>query len=620
MSRTLPHSVQDSRQTSSDLSDTDWLKSLCFRSQAHETLRMAATQGQPVEFAQALHSALEHECRIGKRERIRLRGALLTLWTHGVPQGNATLKENSLAHCLFNDDLNRDELSGRLETIMAGAGEDKTDSRMLVAAYWLLRLRGKDLEPQTLFAFLRWTRTRTANGIVQTCQARPEGSSPEQGCAAFDLLELQTLLHLSLPGLKGEKKEKRQLARAWQQALDAVTDSDGTPHSRWLDEIFHRFCQLAAVTLYADSLNVPLWNKKDRKRLQGLLARTALMIAPRHVAFAKISPAAACGALLAIAEILHLEALPGLRSLLVRWEEEAIQPRLSVSPHPRPHKLPKANIQSDWGDWASLRSCWTGPVDQCLIRYHGPSPQLEVVVADLSLFAGNWEHALKIDGEPYAVAGEWTCCCWYTDRQVAFLELQLNRDDPVQVVRQALLLREESVLMLSDSIRTPVPASMEFSRSLPLTETWALEEDTLSRELALCQGSARVRLFPWSSPQMRLERSEETLSITPQQLHLKTRTHGRGLYSATLFDWSEKRREEPVDWQRVTVAEDGQIMPPETAVGHRLRLGKKQWVLYHSHQPPVFPRSVLGIHTLSETVFARLTPRGEVEMLVEVEL
>jgi len=49
-------------------------------------------------------------------------------------------------------------------------------------------------------------------------------------------------------------------------------------------------------------------------------------------------------------------------------------------------------------------------------------------------------------------------------------------------------------------------------------------------------------------------------------------------------------------------------------------LGKKQWVLYHSHQKPVFPRSVMGIHTLSETVFARLSSRGEVDIQVEVEL
>lgn len=600
--------------------EIDWLASLAFREGAFPKLAAAAEQGDPTAFSTALLRAYDHQCRLGKRERSRMLATLERLWSQTALPSAALRDEGSLARCLFNQDLSGEELTGRLEAIMASDIDDTFDSSTLAAAFWMLRLRGGQLELQTLFTCLRWVVLRTHDWLEQRARKHAESTDPGAGCQAFDGLELQLLLHGGLPGRKGEKKEWRDIANAWRTALDAATDTDGTPHSEWVPESLSRCCQLAAVSLFADSLNLPLWSKKDRKRLQGLCGRTALLLSPDRMSFHEVSATAAAEALTAAAEALRLEDQSGFLALLKQWRRAPARSRRSASTQPIRGKFPRANVQSDWGEWACLRSAWNGPVDQCVIRYDEMAPQLEMLAAGQPLFAGAWEHSLTVDGQPVASTGEWACCCWYVDRHAAFMELQLNRDQPVQVIRQALLLREESVLMVADSIRLPAAGKMEFQRRLPLAGGWRLEEDTLSREVALCQDDRRIRVFPWSSPQMRLDRSDETLILTPEEMTVETSMTGTGLYVATLFDWSEKRRDAPVDWRRVTVAEDGRIMLPEVAVGHRLRLGKKQWVLYHSHRPPAFPRSVLGIHTLSETVFARLSPHGEADPLVEVEL
>src|SRR5690606_6253434 len=114
-------------------------------------------------------------------------------------------------------------------------------------------------------------------------------------------------------------------------------------------------------------------------------------------------------------------------------------PRLKIG------KLPPASHQSDWAEWANLRSGWLDPVDQFAVRFHGEMPEIDALAAGIPLFSGAWSHKLSIDGKEIPTGADWSCSCWYLDRQAAFVELQLSLDQPVEVYRQALLLRMESV-------------------------------------------------------------------------------------------------------------------------------------------------------------------------------
>lgn len=593
--------------TSADVSDVEWLKSLSFKSDQTSSLADAARTGNLKSFSKALMAAYVQECHIGKGERGRLLETIRILSMLGQSSAAASTSDRSLLDSLLDAELNHDELSGRVEAVIASTIEGRADQKSLTWACWLLRLRGDKLEPQTLLSLLRWV----------TEAVEPE-SDPSLGCAVWDTLEVQICQALSLPGRKGSRKQLRRLTKSWQESLDAITDTDGTPHGKWLNGFLFRFAQLARTSLFAECLNVSLWDAKSQKRLQDLFARTSLLVTSRHVAFHDCRSADAATILLTISDVLRIESSTGLRSQLEEFAGKGKRGRVSATKSRT--RFPESNVQSDWAEWAHLRSGWQEKTDAVTVRHDGAFPELDVVINNLPLFAGEWGHQLIVGGKAVPNCGEWTACCWSLDKDAAFIELQLGGEGPVDVYRQIVLLRKENVLLLADSVRSSDAGGIELQRTLPVASGWDIEEDTLSREFQLVQGESRVRVFPWTSPQMRLQRSDELTGFQSGEMTLRSQTDGRALYAATLFDWSEKRRDEPIEWQRVTVVENGEYIAPEIAVAHRLRLGKKQWVIYHSHQKPAFPRSAMGIHTLSETVLASLSGTGEVSALVEVEL
>jgi hypothetical protein len=86
-----------------------------------------------------------------------------------------------------------------------------------------------------------------------------------------------------------------------------------------------------------------------------------------------------------------------------------------------------------------------------------------------------------------------------------------------------------------------------------------------------------------------------------------------------LFDWSPVRRKAPAQWRQSTVAENGRILGTGEATGIRWRIGESQWLYFHSLDGSDQSRTVLGMHTLQETVIGELNNRGDVNHLVQVE-
>lgn len=610
MSTTLdPAAGIEALPAAAELSDAAWLKSLPFRASAPAALVAAAAQGEEAEFALQLQAALRRAVPVSKREREQLLETLERLWRFAVPGLEEGVDAASLAHCLFDRDLNQDELSGRVEAILASRIDGTGDLPTLLAAAGIVHLLPQRLEPRTLLTLWRWA--LTARGAL-TCD-------PQQGFSAFDVLEYQLLAVRCFDFLKGQRKLARESARALRAALDAATDEDGTPQARWLTDLLPRLAQIGRINLLARPEGTSPWDRKSRKRIVGLLERSAPLLTPAGLAFSTVDAGQAAGILSIVADLSELPVAPQLRQLWHDWAAAAVR---SIRPPRRRvlRKTPRECHQSDWADWAVLRSTWSAPVDAVAIRYDQTLPAIDAVGADRRFLSGAWAHELTLDGVPVPVQGEWSCCCWFADKDAAYVELQLDRENPVQIIRQALLLRQESVLLLADSIRTPQARQIEWSRSVPLADGWTTEADSTTRELALVCGKKRVRLFPWSSPQGRIDRSAETTSVQGQQLTVRTTASAPRLYAATLFDWSPRRKGDPVDWQRLTVCEDGRMVPPEDAVGFRLRIGRKHWLLYHSLLKPAIPRTVLGLHTASETVLARLDPDGDLKTLLEVEL
>jgi hypothetical protein len=86
-----------------------------------------------------------------------------------------------------------------------------------------------------------------------------------------------------------------------------------------------------------------------------------------------------------------------------------------------------------------------------------------------------------------------------------------------------------------------------------------------------------------------------------------------------VVEWNPNRRRSGVAWRPLTVAQNGAALAPHEAAAHRLQIGETQWLSYRSLSRIIEPRTVLGYHTMCETVIGRFVPGGNVEPIMLIE-
>ena len=261
--------------------------------------------------------------------------------------------------------------------------------------------------------------------------------------------------------------------------------------------------------------------------------------------------------------------------------------------------------------------------DSCLLRHDGPHPHWEVRVAGRPLFTGEFGGTLFIEGAPVAWGPRWNCVCWFSDKDGDYLELHQALMPDVHLVRHLLLSKTDHWLLLVDTVRAPEKESLCWETQFTLAGECRFEEDSTTREQAIflpgeSAGEPRIRVCPLSLPQERIHRAEGELTIIDQTLTHRLSSGGNSLAAPLFFDWHPARKEAAVDWSKLTVAEKGQPVP-DAAAAFRLRIGENQWLSYHSLKPGRISRTALGLHTFHETVIARVTAKGRMEPLVQVE-
>ena len=119
-------------------------------------------------------------------------------------------------------------------------------------------------------------------------------------------------------------------------------------------------------------------------------------------------------------------------------------------------------------------------------------------------------------------------------------------------------------------------------------------------------------------PEWRAEQSLGDLKATAAGLELRQATAGQRLFAPLFFDLDRSRFRRRMTWRQITVAERLAAVPPETAVGFRVAIGKQQWIIYRSLAARD-NRTLLGHNLATESLIARFGTDGEVTSIVEIE-
>ncbi|MCA9000034.1 MAG: hypothetical protein KDA80_23760 [Planctomycetaceae bacterium] len=478
---------------------------------------------------------------------------------------------------------------------------------------WLLILHGRSAKPKPVLESWRWLHEQGTALLEHSDQ-----SDLTDGLINVEQLEIQLLFGLLFQSLKGGKKQSDDAVKGFRQALEDSTDTDGTPHAKMLSRLPGVLNSLIRVSLLEVAVGVKIWKESQRRRLGELVDRVANLGQGSQVAFTdedetRLNENAWRTLLGDCVQAAGLEKHAVGADWLRRSGDGNKKKGTTWS-------TPDECHQSDWAEWGSFRSSWELSADVCNVRYHQEQSELQVAAAGRPLLQGAWTHALHVGGQQVDLTDDWSCVCWFDDEDAALMELQQTADDERKLIRQVILLRNENLLLLADSVRTGSSSPIHYERTLPLVGGGEYQEDSSTREAAILERNHRVRIVPLGSVQDRIHGTNDSLIRTADGLQSQCTGPGACLYSPIVFEWHSQRRKSAVEWAPLTVAEDGKPVTEDYARGFRLRIGRKQWLLYHSLVAPEIPRTVLGLHTASETVLAEILPNGEFNVLVEVEL
>jgi hypothetical protein len=275
-------------------------------------------------------------------------------------------------------------------------------------------------------------------------------------------------------------------------------------------------------------------------------------------------------------------------------------------------------FQSDSSRLACLRSDWKTDANSLSVMHQGPLPRLELATRGQVMLSGEWQVELRAGGVDVPIAGPWTCSCWYSEDEGDYLELQAQPTPEIHIERQLLLSRTDDLLFLADAVIGSGDVRFDYASRLPLVPELDVLPFSGTRECRVTGPAGQARLFPLGLPCDRVTGTAGQFVGSNGQLELRQSGIG-GLYAPIVIDWNPNRRRSPAFWRALTVAQNGAAVPPRSASGCRLQIGKEQWLIYRSLSPILEPRTILGQHTMYETMIGRFERSGELEPIVLVE-
>ncbi len=284
----------------------------------------------------------------------------------------------------------------------------------------------------------------------------------------------------------------------------------------------------------------------------------------------------------------------------------------------RKKKLPPAANNSEWAELAVLRPSWSHNDGVLTVDYSEPDLKVELSLGSHTLLFGSAVLSLSVDDEELQQDATWESVCWETDKDVDYLELETSFGKGVRVQRQILFAREDRFLLLADAMLTKAPGKLHYQASWPIDSGTVVSPRKRSREVTITAGKPRAEVLPLALPEWRRDIRVGELEAKGDSLQLSQSIEGCGLYAPLFIDLDPRRRGRPVTWRQLTVAEDRKIIAPDEAVGFRVQVGKKQWLLYRSIGERG-NRSVLGENLISEFLMSRFDGNGSTEQLLEIE-
>jgi len=292
------------------------------------------------------------------------------------------------------------------------------------------------------------------------------------------------------------------------------------------------------------------------------------------------------------------------------------QPCDDEADKPLPPNWP--SIYSEWSQVALLRPSWKKRGPRFGLRFAGQRVLAELSVGRDLLLAGEWEYQLTMDGQALEPTNEWREVCWVSDADVDYLEIELEFGGGLKLQRQIALARKDAFLFLADAVIGQSPGRLSARQRLPFTNGARGDLFTETREVRLTASKPRCWVLPLALPEWRSDPRGGALTADENGLELRSDAVGQSLFSPLWIDLDPERLTEQMTWRQLTVAETRRICARDAAVGYRVQIGARQWLIYRSLGRTA-NRTILGNNLSTDFLIARFSRKGQVTSVIEVE-
>jgi len=364
--------------------------------------------------------------------------------------------------------------------------------------------------------------------------------------------------------------------------------------------------------------------------------------------------------------------------------QKATKPAAAVKAA-EPIALPDATYFSEWAQTAVLRSGWHfrepslavafAPInrlaqpdrsqDDVQRAWSDQSVAVELNLAGQTIWSGNWDVAVRIDGRTLFPTDTWSTTCEIAEESGCYLEIELPLTENMRLQRHFLLCHKEKLLLLADAVLPQYEDNIDFGiehlgfddaryaidyeSQLPLVPGTGVKSSAEMTELLLTvpgvgnrastsrererAAGKSIRVFPLALPEWKTawtsdaEKPADFVSgelacagqNDRQGLILRQHAWGRALFAPMLFDLDAKRIKQPYTWRQLTVGENLERVARDRAIAFRLQIDKMHLLLYRT-MTSALNRTFFGHNLVSDFFAGRFDAKtGKVSTIVEAE-
>ena len=246
---------------------------------------------------------------------------------------------------------------------------------------------------------------------------------------------------------------------------------------------------------------------------------------------------------------------------------------------PKRKRQPNSAYHSEWSQTAFLRTNWSRKSELLAITYADRKVRSELRVGAATIWSGGCDPVIRVNRFDLKPESEWDEVCWHSDKDVDYVELEIEFQGGWKLQRQVLLARKDRFLFLGDAVIGTNPSQIEYRSTLPLAGAVRLNAADETREGFLYDDNRLATVLPLALPEWRSESTEDRFNQTDRGLELCQHRFGAALYAPLFIDLKPSRLSKELTWRQLTVADRLEIQPRDVAVGYRVQIGKAQWLL-----------------------------------------